>query len=251
MFSSRLPFFKIGGPISSYDTPEENTEHPFSFSDASEKNTDCSFSFTGCPEFSFEHSFSFSRCSIFKIEHSEENSGLSVLKNGRSVCFTETCSSKDVGQVHKLDPRIRSTDYPVFFHDSCYQKGVSAVLESHVLIERFINKVEWLLSPFKKLLDGQSNVFCNLPQENRREIAPFMNRHRGGSAISVTILNMRAALPNFDKTHSAKNNANLRRLQGWHDTHATPTSTVWVPTNSDSILGSPCSNRSSRTSFML
>ena len=110
MFPSRLPFFKIGSPISSYDSPERNTE--------------CSFSFSWCPEFSSERPvkntehceektgwpFSFSRCSVFKIECSEENSGLSVLKNGCSVCFTETCSLKDVSQIYKLEPRIRSAD---------------------------------------------------------------------------------------------------------------------------------------------
>lgn len=128
MFSSRLPFFKIGGPISSYDSPEENT--------------DCSFSFSLCPEFSSEHPvknsehceektgcpFSFSRCSVFKIEHSEENSGLSVLKNGSSVCFPETCSLKDVSQIHKLEPRIHPADWPVFFHNFCNQKKASSVL---------------------------------------------------------------------------------------------------------------------------
>jgi len=60
-----------------------------------------------------EHYFSFT-------EASEE-------KNDRSVCFTETCSLKSISQIHKLEPRIRSADWLIFFQDSSNQKGASAV----------------------------------------------------------------------------------------------------------------------------
>ncbi len=57
-----------------------------------------------------------------------------------------------------------------------------------------------VLSPTKKLFDGKPNVASNLAQEGGRDVAATVKGNRGAAAISMPVLLVRAALPNFAET---------------------------------------------------
>jgi hypothetical protein len=46
----------------------------------------------------------------------------------------------------------------------------------------------------KELLNRETDVLRDLPQESRRNIAPLMHRNRGRATIGMTILNVRSSL---------------------------------------------------------
>ena len=49
--------------------------------------------------------------------------------------------------------------------------------------------------PSQQFLDGQVDVPGNLPQQRRRNVAAFVERHRGPAPVGVAVLDVRAALP--------------------------------------------------------
>ena len=58
---------------------------------------------------------------------------------------------------------------------------------------------------FKKLADCEPNVLGNLPEQHRRDIAAFMERHGGITTSAITKLLVRTALPDFIKPELMKN----------------------------------------------
>jgi hypothetical protein len=50
------------------------------------------------------------------------------------------------------------------------------------------------------LLGCESNVFGNLPKENRRNITPGMKRYRRAPAIWMPELSVRTSLSHFDES---------------------------------------------------
>ena len=63
-----------------------------------------------------------------------------------------------------------------------------------------------------KLLGGQTNVFGDLAQEDRRYITTHVKRHRSRTSIRMTELLVRAALAHFNKTQRNENCNDLAGL---------------------------------------
>ena len=70
-----------------------------------------------------------------------------------------------------------------------------------------------VLSPLQELVDRQPDVPCDLSQQDRRDIAPAMNRDRRAAAIGVSELLMRASLARLCKTEAFLNGNDFSRLE--------------------------------------
>ena len=55
-----------------------------------------------------------------------------------------------------------------------------------------------------QFLNRKSYIFCNLPQENRRNVSSFMKGDRCPSSVRVAILHVRASLADFPKPQRSK-----------------------------------------------
>ncbi len=61
----------------------------------------------------------------------------------------------------------------------------------------------------EELLNGESNVFGDLPEQNRRDVATFVKWDSSAATIRMTILAVRTALPYFDKSQPFENRRHL------------------------------------------
>lgn len=57
----------------------------------------------------------------------------------------------------------------------------------------------------EKLADRKPNVFCDLTQQNRRDVPTLMKRYGRTTAIAMSILLMRSTLPDLDKAKLKQN----------------------------------------------
>src|SRR5262245_63361498 len=93
----------------------------------------------------------------------------------------------------------------------------------------------------QKLLDRHSDVPTNLAQQRRGDVLALMKRYSRPPAVRVTELLVGTALPDFDEAECDQPLDDFARLQDRHTPHGYATSMRCVPTNSDSIRGSPSS----------
>lgn len=64
-----------------------------------------------------------------------------------------------------------------------------------------------------EFLSGQANILCNLPQQSRRDVSPFVKGNRCTAAIRMAKLLVGATLPYFNKSHSLKYCRDFMRFQ--------------------------------------
>jgi hypothetical protein len=103
----------------------------------------------------------------------------------------------------------------------------------------------------EQLVDREPDISCNLPEQERRDVASRMEGNRSAPAVRVAKLFVRTPLSNFNKAEIMEDCDDLARLENGRFRHAFPTSTDWVPTNSASICGSPSKSNISITSRRL
>ena len=65
----------------------------------------------------------------------------------------------------------------------------------------------------KKLLHGQPDVPRDLAEQDWRQVAATMHRHRGCATILMAELLVRASLPGFPETESGENGDDFARLE--------------------------------------
>ena len=70
-----------------------------------------------------------------------------------------------------------------------------------------------------QFLRRQPDITGDLPEKQRSKISSFVDWNRRAPAIRVTVLNMRAALTDRDKTKSFKQTANLCGFENGERTH--------------------------------
>lgn len=100
----------------------------------------------------------------------------------------------------------------------------------------------------KQFLHRQTDVTRDLAEEDRRNITTAMERYRRAASIGMPVLAMRPTLTDFDEPQSFQQRHHLARLEDWDGARHYDTWIVWIPTNSDSSLGSPSSRSIPRTS---
>ena len=71
----------------------------------------------------------------------------------------------------------------------------------------------------KKLVESKADVLRDLTEQDGRDIAALMERHRRASAFYVSKLLMRTALANFRETECDENSNDLSRLENRDVTH--------------------------------
>lgn len=76
------------------------------------------------------------------------------------------------------------------------------------------NDWNWL-STGNKFIGGHTDVLGNLTQKNGRKIARPVVRNSRLTAVCMTELTMRAALPNLGKAKSLKDPDDFPRLENW------------------------------------
>lgn len=72
----------------------------------------------------------------------------------------------------------------------------------------------WSVREFKLLaryqfVDGEADVLGNLAQQDRRNVAPSVERHRGAASLAIPELFVRATLADFDKAQPNQQGDNL------------------------------------------
>ena len=96
---------------------------------------------------------------------------------------------------------------------------------------------------------GEADVLCDLPDEPRRDVTPAMIWDGRATTVSMTKLFVRAALAHLDEAEGFQYRNDLTRAKRRNATHERyATSSVCVPTNSASRVGSPSSRSMSTTS---
>jgi len=93
----------------------------------------------------------------------------------------------------------------------------------------------------KEGVEGQANVFDDLPEENRGNILPGMEWDRGPAPIRMAVLPMRATLTDELEAQDFQNTLDLRWFEDGNMSHAYDTDTRWMPTNSLVREGGPSS----------
>jgi hypothetical protein len=76
------------------------------------------------------------------------------------------------------------------------------------------------LTVLEQRIDGEPDVFGDLPEQDGRYISALMKWHGGASSGSVTKLLMRATLPDLRKTKLEENGDDLCRLENCDVAHA-------------------------------
>jgi hypothetical protein len=70
-------------------------------------------------------------------------------------------------------------------------------------------------SRIEEFVHREANIFDDLTEESGRDVATLMHRHCGHSAVDVTELFVRTALPRFLKSQPLKPCDNLASLEDW------------------------------------
>jgi hypothetical protein len=65
----------------------------------------------------------------------------------------------------------------------------------------------------QKLFHVQADVACDLPEQSGRDVASRVKRDRLSTSIGMTVLLVRAALPNFLKAERQKESGDLAGLE--------------------------------------
>lgn len=74
-------------------------------------------------------------------------------------------------------------------------------------------------------IDGEPDVFGDLPEQDGRNIPALMKRHRGTSSSTVTKLLVRTTLPDLRETKLEENRDDLYRFENGDVAHAYATAT--------------------------
>ncbi len=102
-----------------------------------------------------------------------------------------------------------------------------------------------------EFLNGHADVTADFPQQRGRDVLAFVERDGRRAAVGMAELLVGAALADFDEFLGDEPVDDLARLEHRHVRHGYATSIWCVPTNSDSILGSPSSRSMAMTSLRL
>jgi len=81
------------------------------------------------------------------------------------------------------------------------------------------------LTELEQVIDGESDVFGDLPEQDGRNIPALMKRHGGASSSTITKLLVGTTLPDLRETKLEENGDDLRRLENWDVAHAYATAT--------------------------
>lgn len=81
----------------------------------------------------------------------------------------------------------------------------------------------------EKLCDVEANVFGNLAQQRRRDVAAGMKGNRGRASGTMAKLLVRITLPYFDETELAQDYDDLARLQDRDIAHVSRDGNVLHP----------------------
>ena len=81
------------------------------------------------------------------------------------------------------------------------------------------------LTVLEQAIDGEPDVFGDLPEQDGRNIPALMKRHGGTSSSTVTKLLVRTTLPDLRETKLEENGDDLCRLENWDVAHAYATAT--------------------------
>lgn len=100
-----------------------------------------------------------------------------------------------------------------------------------------------------EFLHIQPDVALYLPEERGGDVAFCIERYRCPASIRVTVLSVRAALPDYLKAQGQKAHRDFSGLEDGNLSDLYATRTVWMPTNSDSMRGSPSSRSISIASW--
>lgn len=95
----------------------------------------------------------------------------------------------------------------------------------------------------------QTDVARNLPEQRWGDVAAGVKRDCCFAPIGMTVLSVGAALSDFLEAEREKESGGLSGLEDGDRPYVYATRTVWMPTNSDSICGSPSSRSISMTSW--
>lgn len=75
------------------------------------------------------------------------------------------------------------------------------------------NKVSDIITGSDEIIDCHADVPCNLAQQDRRNIASRVKRHRGATTVRMAQLLVRASLTYLDETEASKQTQNLARRE--------------------------------------
>jgi hypothetical protein len=104
------------------------------------------------------------------------------------------------------------------------------------------------LTSRQQLVDSETNVPRDLAEKRGRDISRAVEWHRRATAIRMTELLVRTALPDLGEPVREQQCHDFARLQNWDAAHSQATWMVRTSTNSDSRFGSPSSRSISMTS---
>jgi hypothetical protein len=71
----------------------------------------------------------------------------------------------------------------------------------------------------EELLDGKSDVGCDLSEQRRGDVTASVERDGRATAVCMPVLAMRTALPNLCESEPLKDGHNFPRLQDRHVAH--------------------------------
>jgi len=78
----------------------------------------------------------------------------------------------------------------------------------------------------QKVFNSKTDVFCDLAQQNWREIAPAMKGNARPSSVGVPVLSVRSFLAYRRKAESLEDGCHFRGLEDWGLSHCQAISTV-------------------------
>lgn len=84
---------------------------------------------------------------------------------------------------------------------------------------------------FQELFDRQTDVFCDLTQQDWRNISSAVHGNRCAPTIGVPKLFVLAPLTDLRKAQCFQDRDDLAWFENPRLAHAQPTVTVWVPMN--------------------
>ena len=75
------------------------------------------------------------------------------------------------------------------------------------------------LAVLEEIFDRETNIFCDLAKQNRRDVSSLMKRHGRTTPSAIAKLFMRPTLPDLDEAELEQNGDNFGWLENWEGSH--------------------------------